>query len=77
VVLDDVLEMGGLVALRQLKAQPTTAAIPVVVITSIQAYQVSAQEAKTLGATTFLTKPFSLPSLLAEVRKVLGEPAQT
>jgi CheY-like chemotaxis protein len=73
IILDVVMPgLGGLPALRELKAQPATAAIPVIVITSMQAYHVCSKEAGTLGASAFLTKPISPAQLLTEVRKVLA-----
>jgi DNA-binding response OmpR family regulator len=77
IILDVMMPgLGGLATLRELKGQPATAAIPVIVITSMQAYHVCSKEARMMGASAFLTKPFSPAQLLAEVSKVLGDTTQ-
>jgi len=64
--------IGGVAALRELKAQPATRSIPVIVVTSVTEYHLCEKEARTVGATVFLTKPFGPAQLLAEIRRLLG-----
>ena len=65
-------ELDGLQALQALKANPETAAIPVIMVTA-RGHQITRQESESLGASTFLTKPFSPTQLLAETLRILGE----
>jgi CheY-like chemotaxis protein/phosphoribosyl 1,2-cyclic phosphodiesterase len=75
VVLDlEMPEMGGFDVLRELRASPATARLPVLILT------VSADEASTragfdVGATDYLTKPFSMPQLAARVRACMARAA--
>ena len=64
-------EMDGYEATRRIKAEPTTAAIPVIAVTS---YALSGDEdkAKAAGCDGYVTKPFSPRALLATVRTWLG-----
>lgn len=72
VVLDVVMpELDGLAALRELKAAPETAGIPVIMLTS-RGQTVAREEAAGSGAALYLTKPFSPSQLLAEARRVMG-----
>lgn len=72
VVLDVVMpEMDGFEALRALKANPETAGIPVIILTS-RGQRIAQSEAESSGATLYLTKPFSPSELLAQARKLLG-----
>ncbi len=73
VIVMDVLmaDMDGLAALRALKRNEATQAIPVIIITAhVGALQAVRQEAKLCGANLFLTKPFSPAQLLAALREV-------
>jgi DNA-binding response OmpR family regulator len=65
-------EMDGLQSLQALKTNAATAAIPVIILTA-RGHQLTRQEATEIGASAFLTKPFSPTQLLAEVQRVLGE----
>jgi two-component system cell cycle response regulator DivK len=67
-------EMDGYEATRRIKAEPTTAAIPVIVVTS---YALSGDEekAKAAGSDGYVTKPFSPRALLATVRAWIERPA--
>jgi two-component system cell cycle response regulator DivK len=60
-------EMDGYEATRRIKANPATAAIPVIAVTS---YALSGDElkARTAGCDDYVTKPFSPRALLAIVR---------
>ena len=65
-------KMSGLDATRQLRSDPRTAAVPIVVITSY-ALSGDAEKAKAAGATAYLAKPFSPRDLLAKIREILPE----
>jgi DNA-binding response OmpR family regulator len=61
---------GGLEVLEILRSRPATAALPVVLLTAMD------DEAHTragfeLGATDYVTKPFTIPQLAARVRACL------
>jgi two-component system, OmpR family, alkaline phosphatase synthesis response regulator PhoP len=74
-ILLDVMMPGldGLGALRQLKQNPATKDIPVVVL-SAKGHALTKVEAESAGAAMFLTKPFSPNQLLSEAKKILGQP---
>jgi two-component system cell cycle response regulator DivK len=65
-------KMSGLDATRQLRADPRTAAVPIIVITSY-ALSGDAQKAKDAGATAYLAKPYSPRDLLAKIREIIPE----
>jgi two-component system cell cycle response regulator DivK len=65
-------KMSGLEATRRLRADPQTAAIPIVVITSY-ALSGDAEKAKDAGATAYLAKPYSPRDLLAKIREIAPE----
>jgi two-component system cell cycle response regulator DivK len=66
-------EMDGYEATRRIKADPATAAIPVIAVTS---YALSGDEdkAKAAGCDGYVTKPFSPRALLATVRTWIERP---
>jgi two-component system cell cycle response regulator DivK len=66
-------EMDGYEATRRIKADPATAAIPVIAVTS---YALSGDEdkAKAAGCDGYVTKPFSPRALLATVRSWIERP---
>jgi CheY-like chemotaxis protein len=64
-------EMDGISALRVLKGNPTTATIPVVMLTA-RGQSVTRLEAESSGAALYLTKPFSPSALVAEVQRIIG-----
>ena len=66
-------EMDGLTALTQLKANPETAKIPVIMLT-VRGQAMARLQAEQSGAALYLTKPFSPSQLLVEVTRLL-EPA--
>lgn len=74
IIMDILMKnMDGLAALRALKKNEATKAIPVIVITAqVSAHHASRQEAEAAGAALFLTKPFSPSQLLASIHGVLG-----
>lgn len=72
IVLDVMMPgLDGLGALRQLKANPATREIPVVVL-SAKGHALTKIEAELAGAVLFHPKPFSPSQLLNEVQKILA-----
>jgi len=65
-------KMSGLDATRRLRADPKTAAIPIIVITSF-ALSGDDQKAKDAGATGYMAKPYSPRELLQMIRNLLPE----
>jgi CheY-like chemotaxis protein len=73
IVLDVMMPgLDGLGALRQLKGNPATRKIPVVVL-SAKGHALTKVEAELAGAVLFLAKPFSPNQLLSEAQKILGQ----
>lgn len=64
--------MSGLDATRTLRADPATAHIPIIVITSF-ALSGDDQKAKEAGATRYLAKPYSPRELLETIRRLAPE----
>lgn len=56
-------DMSGLDVLRQIRANPATAALPVVVVTAACTGSVQG-DAMAAGATGFVTKPFSVAAMV-------------
>ena len=72
IVLDVMLPgRSGLDLLRDLRADPATAAVPVLVLTA-RGQERDRDLALRLGATAFLTKPFANAEVVAEVRRLGG-----
>jgi len=72
VLLDLHLPDGsGVDLLRELRARPATAALPIIILTAEGEERVL-QEARSLGAAT-VTKPFSPSKLTAQVAALLGD----
>ena len=68
ILLDDTMPvMDGLEALAALKANPATRDIPVVML-SADAGQENIEQARQLGALSFITKPFTGDSLVASLQ---------
>jgi two-component system cell cycle response regulator DivK len=65
-------KLSGLDATRRLRADPKTAAVPIIVITSF-ALSGDDQKAKDAGASAYLAKPYSPRELLQMIRKFLPE----
>jgi two-component system cell cycle response regulator DivK len=65
-------KMSGLDATRQLRGDPRTAAVPIIVVTSF-ALSGDEQKAKAAGATAYLAKPYSPRELLAKIREIVPE----
>lgn len=71
IVLDVMMPgLDGMGALRQLKENPATREIPVVVL-SAKGHALTRVEAELAGAALFLAKPFSPNELVGEIRKIL------
>jgi DNA-binding response OmpR family regulator len=71
VLLDvNMPRLDGIELLRQLRARPDTAALPVVMLTA-RSQDEDVLEGTRSGANYYLTKPFSPPELLAVVRQAL------
>ncbi len=71
-VLDLVMpDMGGLEVLDTLRARAESAALPVLILTSMDD-EGSTRAGFERGATDYLTKPFSMPQLAARVRSILA-----
>lgn len=72
IVLDVMLPgRSGFDLLRDLRAHPATAAIPVLMLTA-RGQEKDRDLALRLGATAFLTKPFANAEVVAEVRRLGG-----
>ncbi len=65
-------KLSGLDATRQLRTDPKTAHIPIVVITSF-ALSGDSEKAKAAGASAYLAKPYSPRELLQMIRKLAPE----
>jgi DNA-binding response OmpR family regulator len=65
---------GGLEVLRILRSRPVTAALPVVVLTAMDD-EANTRAGFELGATDYVTKPFTIPQLAARVRACLTRSA--
>jgi two-component system cell cycle response regulator DivK len=67
--------MSGLDALRHLKADPETAAIPVIALT---AFAMKGDEERILdaGCEDYIAKPFDYKDLLTRVEAIIGEPRE-
>ena len=64
--------LSGLDATRQLRADPRTAGVPIIVVTSF-ALSGDEQKARDAGATAYIAKPYSPRDLLAKIREILAE----
>jgi two-component system cell cycle response regulator DivK len=65
-------KISGLEAMRRLRAERSTAATPIIAITSF-ALSGDDQKAKEAGATAYIAKPYSPRDLLALIRKIVPE----
>ncbi len=72
-IIMDVMMPGldGMAALRRLKGDEGTRAIPVIVLSS-KGHSLTRVEAEKAGAVLFFTKPFSPTELLKEVKEILA-----
>jgi two-component system cell cycle response regulator DivK len=65
-------KISGLEATRQLRSDPRTSAVPIIVITSF-ALSGDEERARDAGATAYLAKPYSPRELLAKIREIVPE----
>jgi DNA-binding response OmpR family regulator len=67
-------DLDGTIVLKQLKEHPTTQGIPVIMMTgSTVIDDANRQKVLALGASSFMTKPFSVEGLIDEIETVLWE----
>jgi len=77
IILDLGLPAGdGFVVMERLKKIPSLAVIPIIVV-SARDVRANKERAIELGAKAFLQKPANDAELLAVIRRVLGQPAQS
>jgi two-component system cell cycle response regulator DivK len=71
IVMDlEMPEMDGWEATRRLKADPTTATIPIIALTA-SAFESDREKSMAAGCCDFDTKPVDLPRLLGKIEKSL------
>ncbi len=72
VILDLMMPIkDGLTVLKELKNNPDSASIPVIILTT-NSEEDTILKALEAGATEYMTKPFSTAVLLAKIKKILG-----
>jgi len=72
VILDLMIsKIDGYKVLERAKADPKTKDIPVIVLTA-RTQNKDMEQARALGADSFMTKPFEPNQLLSEIKKLLG-----
>jgi len=67
--------MSGFEACRELKANPKTKSIPVILLTAIAQVQPNHDWAKESPADRFMAKPFQMRDLIATIESLLKIPA--
>jgi len=71
IVMDVIMPgLDGIGALKELKATPATAQIPVIMLTT-RGQNMTRMEAEGSGAALYLTKPFSPKTLAAEAKRII------
>ena len=75
VILMDMMmpKMDGLTACHAIKKDPTTKSIPVIMVTAI-GFELNIRLSQQMGATGYVTKPFSSQDLLDKIAQVLTTP---
>ena len=73
VILMDIMmpKMDGLTACHVIKKDPATNAIPVVMVTAI-GFELNIKLSQQMGATGYVTKPFSPQDLVGKITEVLA-----
>lgn len=66
--------ISGFDVLEQLRAQPITERLPVIILTA-HGREVEREKGMALGADDYITKPFSTQGLVEKVRQLLNETA--
>jgi CheY-like chemotaxis protein len=64
-------KMDGYAACREIKADPATKNIPVIMLTAV-GYDLNKRLAKQMGADGYVTKPFSRQQLVDAITLLLG-----
>ena len=72
VILMDMMmpKMDGLTACHEIKTNPATKSIPVIMVTAIS-FELNIKLSQQMGATGYITKPFSSQDLINAIDKVL------
>jgi CheY-like chemotaxis protein len=75
IILMDMMmpKMDGLTACHAIKKDPTTKSIPVIMVTAI-GFELNIKLSQQMGATGYVTKPFSSQDLLDKIAEVLTTP---
>ena len=75
VILMDMMmpKMDGLTACHAIKKDPATKSIPVIMVTAI-GFELNIKLSQQMGATGYVTKPFSPQDLLDKIAQVLATP---
>ena len=75
VILMDMMmpKIDGLTACHVVRNNPATKSIPVIMVTAI-GFELNIKLSQQMGATGYVTKPFSPQDLLNEIAKVLAPP---
>lgn len=75
IVLMDVMMpvMDGLEALKLIKENPTAARIPVILLSALGEYE-DIRRGYSMGASCYITKPFTKKELLKAIKSCLGHP---
>ena len=73
VILMDMMmpRMDGLSACHAIKKDPTTKSIPVIMVTAI-GFELNIKLSQQMGATGYVTKPFSSQDLLGKIAQVMS-----
>jgi CheY-like chemotaxis protein len=75
IIMDIMMpEMDGLSAIREIKREEASNAIPIIVVTANPQYHLSEKESQWAGATVFLTKPFGPATLVSAIQRLLPLP---
>ncbi|MBU3926464.1 MAG: PAS domain S-box protein, partial [Bacteroidetes bacterium] len=72
ILLDIIMPgMDGYAVCEQLKSNPTTSRIPILMVTAIKSDSESRVRGLETGADAFLTKPFDIPEFVAQIKVLL------